>query len=245
MKKLLLSVLAFAVMAGLSAEEPMEIVKKCEAIMFPNAKAKISIFFQSTSGKTSSTVTYVMNTFCKDNNQKVIVRMVSPADAVGNDIIMLEKNVWLYDRNAGRTVAVPNNQAFGGTGFSYGDIVRLNISDNYTAVLKSENADSWTLGLTALERTAPYYQIDLVIKKNQYIPVKGTCYGKNGEIVKIMEYSEVKYLGGVMKPSVLKVTSPAAPGDVSIMTTLSEEIKTYPDNIFNKTNLSLHQEENY
>jgi hypothetical protein len=186
-----------------------------------------------------------MTVYAKDNNQKIIVRITYPQDRIGNDIIMIEDNVWSYDMDSGRVIRVPSNLSYGGTDFSYGDIVRLNLSDNYTAEIKSEDSEFWILNLSAEERSAPYSRIELKVQKVTFIPVTGTCFSKNGKIIKTMDYSNIQEFNGKMKPSVITVSSPYNREDVSVMTILSEELKTYPDNIYNKRNLAMRLEENY
>jgi outer membrane lipoprotein-sorting protein len=173
------------------------------------------------------------------------VRFTSPPYQVGNDLIMLERNVWSYNKKAGRIMKIPSNQAFGDTGFAYGDVVRLNMTDNYTAEILSQTDDSWLLNLQSKERNAPYYRIEFQVKKGSYMPVKATCIARNDMIIKTMEFTEVKAVNGKGKPTRIVVKSPYDPGEVSIMIMENEELKEYPDRIFNKRNLAMGQEERY
>jgi len=223
----------------LAAQSGPEIIRAMEKKMYPNAKAEMVLKHTSTSGETEE---YKMTSYARDNNQRIIVRFSSPARMVGNDLLMQDRNVWLYDAKAGREVKIPSNQSFGGTGFSYGDVLRLNFSDNYTVAVKEETAQEWTLDLTAKERDAPYYQIVLVVAKD-FSPRKGSCYTRSGERIKDMSYTEVRDAGTGAKPLTITVTSPLDPQDVSSLTIAKELKKDYPDNIFNKRNLSARLEE--
>ena len=123
-------------LASLVAEDlaPLDIVKAMEKKMYPNAKAEMVLVHVTAQGEREE---YRLTSYTKTNNQKIIVRFTAPARMVGSDLIMLDRNVWAYDTASGREVKIPTNQSFGGTGFSYGDVLRLNFSDNYLPVVKA------------------------------------------------------------------------------------------------------------
>ena len=218
------------------------IIEQVDGLMHRNARSEGTLVF--TSGESEPEV-YRMITYTKDNNQKVIVRFLFPPPAVGNDLIMLERNVWQFDKRAGRTMRVPANQSFGGTGFSYGDVARLNLSDNYSAEIISEDEALWTIDLKAKQRDTPYFRIVMTVKKQGYIPVLGTCYAKSNRVTKAIEYSEPAEFNGTLKPSKIIVTSPFLPDEVTVFTLESELLRDYPDRIFNKRNLAARLEEQY
>jgi outer membrane lipoprotein-sorting protein len=222
------------------APSAVELIRRAEAIMFPDAKAVISLHSTGTDGRREE---YGAISYARDRNQRIIVRMTAPPSQVGNDLLMIEQNVWAYDRRANRVMKVPSNQSFGGTGFSYGDVIRLNFSDNYRPVLKGETDGEYLLDLTASDRNAPYSRIELGIARKGGWPVRGICYARNGSVVKEIRYSDVKDVGTGMKPVVLTVTSPLEPGAVNVMTVIREEAKDLPQRLFNKRNLETRLEE--
>lgn len=216
-----------------------EIIRRVEKIMYPDAKAVATLRFKE--GDRSEN--YEMTYYTRERNQKIIVRITAPSAQAGNDILMIEQNVWTYDRRANRVMKVGSNQSFGGTGFSYGDVVRLNFSDNYASVLTGEDAREYRLDLTAKDRNAPYYRIALTVAKAGGWPLKGVYYARNGSVVKEVTYSDVKDLGAGRKPAVLTVSSPLDPGAINILTLVREEPKIIPDRAFNKRNLETRMEE--
>jgi len=230
--------LVLALPAG-AQSTAMGIVQAMEKKMYPNSKTEMVLKHTSNSGETDE---YRMISYAKDNNQRIIVRFQAPARMVGNDLLMQDRNVWLYDAKAGREVKIPTNQSFGGTGFSYGDVLRLNFSDNYVPVIQGETAQGWTIELTAKLRDAPYYRVVLVVAKD-FSPSKGSCYTREGELLKEMVYSDTRDVGNGAKPLTVTVSSPLDAKDVSSLTILKETKKDYPDNLFNKRNLSARLEE--
>ncbi|HOC28380.1 MAG TPA: hypothetical protein PKH40_01750 [Treponemataceae bacterium] len=87
------------------------IIVKKEQIMFPDTKTvmRLESLFD---GKKE---TYEMTSFTRDNNQKVIVRFSAPASMIGSDLLMLDRNVWLYDPKSAREMKIPSNQSFDST----------------------------------------------------------------------------------------------------------------------------------
>ncbi|MDP3179062.1 MAG: outer membrane lipoprotein-sorting protein, partial [Spirochaetaceae bacterium] len=150
---------------------------------------------------------------------------------------------WALDAASGRVMKVASNQSFGGTGFSYGDVVRLNFTDNYESVIKSETAEDWILGLEAKDRGAPYARIELAVSKAGGWPLRGTCYARSGAVVKEMAYSGAGEIATGRRPLVVSVTSPLDPGSINALTIVSERPLTLPDAAFNKRNLSARMEE--
>lgn len=223
-----------------AAVDPAQLIRAAEKVMYPNAKTSARLHFVAPDGRAED---YGALYYARDRNQKIIVRMTAPAAEIGNDLLMIEQNVWAYERRINRVMKVPSNQAFGGTGFSYGDVVRLNFSDNYASVLKAASEETYTLDLTAKDRAAPYYRIVLDISRKGGWPVRGVCYARNGSVVKEIRYSDVRDIGTGRKPVVVTVTSPLDPGAVNTLTLLKEEPMDLPDRLFNRRNLEARLEE--
>ncbi len=242
------TLLSTAVLAGsVSAQEagpvdPDELIRRAERIMYPNARAEAVLHFRAADGRTED---HAATYYTRDRNQKIIVRMTAPPADAGNDLLMIEQNVWAYERRINRVMKVPSNQSFGGTGFSYGDVVRLNFSDNYTATLVSSDREAYRLDLVAKDRNAPYYRIVLNIARQGGWPVRGVCYARNGSVVKEIRYSDVKDIGAGPKPVVVTVISPLDPGAVNTLTLLREKPMDLPDSVFNRRNLEARLEERY
>jgi hypothetical protein len=238
--KRVFGLLLSCIFACARAASPDAIIDQVDALMNPPAKSVMRLVFEK-NGRVDET--YEMTTYARDNNQKVIVRFTAPATSIGNDLIMLDRNVWMYQQSAGRTVRVPANLAFGGTGFSYGDIVRLNLKDNYDATLASENDGQWVLRLTAKDRKAPYYRIDLTVAKDGFKPVTAVAASQAGATIKTIKYGKIRAVNGREKPTELSVTSPLSPGEVSTMAYVSETPMVLPERYFNSQNLGLRLEE--
>jgi outer membrane lipoprotein-sorting protein len=217
------------------------LVVAAENLMYPNAKTVYTLEFNDGKGRTDH---YAMTCYTRDKNQKIIVRLTAPVSVIGDDILMIDQNVWVLDHNSNRVLKIPSNQSFGGSDFSYGDVVRLNWSDNYSIKVAGQTPHTWNLDLVAKDRNAPYFRIALELDKQGGWPVKGVCFAKSGVIVKEMEFGDIRDVGAGRKPQVLTITSPSSPGCVSIMKILQEQPWELPDRMFNKRNLETKMEEN-
>lgn len=219
--------------------DPVQIVQNMEKKMYVSGRAEMTM---SHTDKTGTRDDFSFVAYTKDNNQKIILRVLAPARMLGNDMLFQERNVWVFDKKAGREMKIPANQSFGGTGFSYGDVLRLNYSSNFTPSISQTLADGWILELAAKERDAPYFRVTLEIASD-YTPRKGTCWSRTGEVVKEMVWSLSKDVGTGLRPQTMTVTSPLDPGEVSVLTITKELRREYPDRIYNRRNLSARLEE--
>lgn len=222
------------------AATAQDIIDKVDDLMNPEAKVTLRLEFKK-NGRLDEE--YRMTTYARDNNQKVIVRFTSPATSIGQDLIMLDRNVWLYEQKVGRTVRVPANLSFGGTGFSYGDIVRLNLKDNYSPTVKRETGSTWVLDLAARDRYSPYHKIELTVAKDGYRPIKAVTFSRTGKVIKEIDYKDVRSVNGRKKPTRLVVVSPLTPGEESTMLYVQEKRMQLPPRLFNRRNLALRLEE--
>lgn len=229
----------------LAEEKPSAeaIVSRLERLMYPDAKAVATLHFKKAGEARSED--YEMVYYSRDKNQKIIVRMIAPASASGNDLLMLDHNVWSYDKAANRVMKIASNLSFGGTGFSYGDVVRLNFSENYIPSIKGEDAGTYLLEFAQKDRSAPYFRIELWVAKDGGWPVKGIYYARNGSVVKEVAYSDVRDTGAGRKPAVLTVATPLDPGAVNVLTIRSEAPRELPERLFNKRSLETRSEDNF
>jgi hypothetical protein len=123
--------------------------------------------------------------------------------------------------------------AFGGTDIAHGDMMRLNISNNYDGKIINEDKDTWTVNLTTVNKKMPYYSIEMVINKKGYYPITAKCFSKSDKHIKTIEYSGIKEMNGIMKPTEYTFLSPYEPDKYNVVKIMDEELVEYPDYIFN------------
>ena len=177
---------------------------------------------------------FLMTNKAKDNNQYLLTRYIYPPQWVDTSLLMVKEDVWIYDGNSDRFMQMPANLAFGGTGLSHGDMLRLNISKNYDGKIIQEDNDTWTVSLSTVDKKMPYDTIEMVINKKWYYPISAKCFSRSKKQIKTIEYSDVKELNGTMKPTKYTFLSPFEPDKYTVMKIVDEKLVQYPDYIFNK-----------
>jgi hypothetical protein len=187
----------------------------------------------------SRTEHFLLTNKTKNNNQKILTRYQYPPQWVDTSVLMVNEDVWIYDGKSDRYMQMPANLAFGGTGLSHGDIMRLNISNNYDGNIVAETTDTWTVKLSTTNKAMPYYLIEIVINKEEYYPITMKCYSNTKKLIKTIEYSDVKEVNGVMKPTKYKFISPFETDTFSVIKIIDEKLIEYPEHIFDKWVLGL------
>lgn len=138
----------------------------------------------------------------------IVIR--SPRREAGTATLKTDEGLWNYAPRADRLVRVPSgllSDAWMGSHFSNDDLVReTSYDDDYETTL------SWVKekGKQRLKVTmkpnegAPvvYTRIDFYVMPESYIPVRSEYYDK-GKMVRRMDFTEVKEIGGRKIPTVM------------------------------------------
>lgn len=197
-----------------------------------NKDSLLKVRMQLWENDTMSEYFYTMK--CKDNNQYLLLRYYSPDRWKDTSILMVEKDIWIYDDSSDRLLQVPSNLAFGGTDIAHGDIMRLNISGNYDGNIIKEDEDTWTLDLITKNRTMPYNKLEIIINKQEYYPVSVKCFSNSNRIIKTIVYSDIEEVNGTMKPTKYTFSSPYEPNKYHVIKIIDEKLNNYPEHFFDK-----------
>lgn len=197
--------------------------------MNPNALLEVKMEVYDEDEKSD----YIFSMKAKDNNQYLLLRYKAPERWENTNMLMIKEDIWIYDRGSDRFMQVPRNLAFGGTDVAHGDMMRLNISQNYDGEIMEETDQYWQLKLISNNKNVAYYGIHLTIDKENYYPIVAECFSKSGKHIKSIEYSDVKEMNGIMKPTKYTFLSPYEPDNYNVVTILKEELIDYEDHIFN------------
>lgn len=200
-----------------------------DARMNPNALLEVKMEVYDEDEKSE----YIFTMKAKDNNQYLLLRYKAPERWKNTNMLMIKEDIWIYDRGSDRFMQVPRNLAFGGTDVAHGDMMRLNISQNYDGEIIDETDEYWQLELISNNKNVAYYGIRLTIDKENYYPIVAECFSKSGKHIKSIEYSDVKEMNGIMKPTKYTFLSPYEPDNYNVVTILNEALVEYEDHIFN------------
>jgi len=158
---------------------------------WPAFRMKAIINFE----RRGETVEETYRVYVKDYT-KTLVGFLSPPKQEGNLLLMVGENLWYYVRDTQRPMRITPIQRLSG-GASYGDIARLNWSEDYEPVIigkrliEVNNVTYPTihLELTARSNGATYHKIDLFVEENSFYPRRADVYLQSGILMKTLYYT--------------------------------------------------------
>jgi outer membrane lipoprotein-sorting protein len=173
---------------------------------------------------------------------KSFILVVSPAKEKGNTYLKVGNNIWQYVKKVDEEMKIMPTmmyQGMLGSEFTYDDMVREDsFTDDYDAEVKIEKEDAWVLKLTPRKGTGITYKYLLYkVEKETYLPIYVKYYDKKG-LIRQLEYSDVKTMGGRRIPTEWAMTNKRKEGRVTTVWVTSAEFDvSLDDSIFTKSNL--------
>lgn len=184
------------------AAEPTaaDVLAKYDAIMGPSTFESQAEMTATREDGTSRT--YGMK-FLKRDADKFRVWFSEPASVKGQEILRLGDNAWVYLPNLKRATRIANRDSFQGGDFNNADVLRVNYTVDYDAVLTpSATPETLTVELKAKTTETAYDKIRLVVRKSDLQPVKAEYFGTSGQMIRSAAFSEYKeFEKGFVRPS--------------------------------------------
>jgi outer membrane lipoprotein-sorting protein len=137
--------------------------------------------------------------FWSKGSDYALILVTSPARDRGTTFLMRNNEVWNYRPDIDRVIKLPPSmmsQSWMGTDFTNDDLVKeSSIVDDY-------QHEAWEIKLTPKPEAAVVWgQIHLWVGKAHYLELHTEYYDEDGELVNVMEMSEIKELGGRLLPT--------------------------------------------
>lgn len=179
-----------------------EVVARYDEIMSPVAfTATLAMKVVREDGTTRS---YVMKTQKQGTNQ-LRATFQEPASARGQEMLRVDENLWSYVPNLKRAVRVASRDSFMGGDFNNGDLLRVNYTADYTAVLVDDADKSLICAqLSAKHPGVAYDQIRLCLTRADAQPARASYFAQSGKLLRSAVFSDVKDFGnGLLRPSTL------------------------------------------
>lgn len=180
---------------------------------------------------------------------KSFVRILSPPKDEGMGYLKLKNNLWMYMPDVEETIKIPPSmmlEPFMGSDFTYDDIIKeSSMPDDYYVDWAGSGSYSISgYDCYALELT-PKPDADVVwgkmrcwVRKSDYMPIYWEYYDEDGYLVRIMEFSEFKYMGDRTIPAKWKVENREEEGHITIIYIDKAKFNISPDeSIFTQQNL--------
>jgi len=129
-----------------------------------------------------------------------LAKFLYPADIKGTGFLSAKDDQWLYLpvlRKVRRIASKQRNESFMGSDFSYDDVARSSLGKKYNAKLlsveKFEKDTCYVLELIPKDlKDLNYSKLKTWIKKENFYSVKTEYYDKHGDLVKIMQNSNIE-----------------------------------------------------
>ena len=170
-----------------------------------------------------------------------IAKWESPKRAIGQALLMVDDDMWLYLTTTQRAIRISPRQKLMGQ-VSYGDVLKVVFSLDYTSEIAGEEEveerECIKLDLKAKSKSSTYDKVVLWVDKKNHKPVKSDFYTKTGILLKSLIYKEYKVMHGRERPSVLYFYDMLRKNEYSIVTYSNMKMKTLPSVYFQKNYLN-------
>jgi outer membrane lipoprotein-sorting protein len=149
----------------------------------------------------------------RQDNDKTLIRFLAPADVKGVGLLSIEdgnrEDQWLYLPALKRVRRISSSEKtdnFMGSDFSYEDIEQNDLDDYEYTLLREEEiqgAECYVIQSIPVDeqvkKETAYSKVESWIRKDNHITVKVNFYNKKGDLMKIMEASDIRRIGNTDK----------------------------------------------
>lgn len=215
--------------------EAAALVAKADAIRVPKGSYEFDAVVTSFDGEQKKSENGY-KAYVKDLNNS-LVAFTSPASERGKSLLMLGDDLWIYLPNVKKPVRIPLQQRLVGD-VSNGDITRINLAEDYTAVQAGEanvnGSDCHVLELTAKSETKTYNKIKYWVAKADGKPVKAEYFTVSGQSLKTCTFEDFRQEAGAVRPMKLVFQDSMNASKKSILVFKDMVTKSFSDNMFTK-----------
>jgi outer membrane lipoprotein-sorting protein len=241
MKNLIIttSILALLSLANPPAESVLEKVDRNMS-----SKNRIIESEMVINGKRTSRT--IMAKTWSEGTKKSFTEYLSPASEKGTKMLKLEGQLWIYSPSTDRTIQISGNmlrQSVMGSDLSYEDMMDdRKLQDIYeekqigNEVIDGRN--TLVVELTARVEDVAYHSQKMWVDAERFVPLRQEMYAKSGQLLKKLEYKDVKNVDGRWFPFTVtyKDMLKDGKGTQFIMTSVLFD-QDIPDYIFTKAAL--------
>jgi hypothetical protein len=192
-----LSILLVSVQAqpALSAKE---ILAKVDTVMGP--RQFTALMEMRTQRADGSEKLYRMQMY-RYSNEVNRIEFVYPPIEKGRVLLRKDKDMWMKMTTLKRPLRIAAKQQLMNGDFDNGDVMRLNLTADYTPTLKSDSAAMYVLELIAQDRTVAYDRVLLWVKKGDFMPCKAQYFTVSGALMRELEYGDYTMYGARKRPA--------------------------------------------
>lgn len=139
-----------------------------------------------------------------EGTKKSFTEYLSPAADKGTKMLKLEGQLWIYSPSTDRIIQISGNmlrQSVMGSDLSYEDLMDdRKMTDLYTEKVTGreliDGRNTWIVKLTAKTEDVAYATQKMWVDTARYVPLKQELYGKSGQLLKKLEYRDIRNIQG-------------------------------------------------
>lgn len=199
MKKIIFAGLIFAALL-VSAQTTKSIIDKVDKNM--SSKNRIAEASMTINGRRSSRTLTTKS--WSEGSSKSFTEYLSPAAEKGTKMLKLNGQLWIYTPSTDRTIQISGNmlkQSVMGSDLSYEDMMDdRKLQEQYTEKLIGREAVDgrgvYVIQLTAKVNDVSYYSQKMWVDSIRFVPLKQELYAKSGQLLKKVEFKDVRSIQG-------------------------------------------------
>jgi outer membrane lipoprotein-sorting protein len=181
-----------------------------------------------------------------EGKSKTFIRILSPPKEEGIATLRLGSEMWNYLPRADKVIKIPPSMMMSswmGSDFTNDDLVKeyTMLDDYHYAFIHPQDAqpDLLYIALTPKEGIPVVWgKIIVAARKENYIPVWDRYYDDKDRLMRIIDFKDVRRLGGRLIPCIMEVIPQEKEGQKTVLRYLQAEFDVrLPDEIFSLRNL--------
>jgi outer membrane lipoprotein-sorting protein len=146
-----------------------------------------------------------------EGTKKSFTEYLSPASEQGTKMLKLEGQLWIYSPSTDRIIQISGNmlrQSVMGSDLSYEDMMDdRKLRDLYSEKLAGNESidgrNTLIVELTAKVEDVAYYAQKMWVDAERYVPLKQELYAKSGQLLKKIEFRDVRNINGRWFPFII------------------------------------------
>jgi outer membrane lipoprotein-sorting protein len=156
---------------------------------------------------------------------RTFILINSPKKESGTATLRIKNEMWNYLPQTAKVIKIPPSMMMGswmGSDFNNDDLVReTSMLEDYTfKMIEPSQKEPGVLFIEMIpnENTPVVWgKIILTVRENDYLPVREEYYDEKGKMMRLMEFKDIKQMGGKTIPAVMELTPQNKEGNKTVI----------------------------
>lgn len=180
-----------------------------------------------------------------EGTEKTFIRILEPQKERGMATLKIGTEMWNYLPKVRKEMRIPPSMMMSswmGSDFTNDDLVKeYTFAEDYV-FRYLPNADIGRLSVQCVPkegRPIVWSRVELEVDAESLMPLKEECYDEKGTLVRVLNFKEVRVLGGRLIPTVMELVPQKKSGNMTVIRYLEAEFNvSIPADTFTKRNLA-------